>query len=150
MREVHLITVGALRDDQLEILEKDYSKRILNFKLSIHEVKAHAEDLEKEGREVLKKLAEISPSRKLILLKENGKKFDSPKFSKWFFDHLENSQHIVLVIGGASGHGEEVLKLTHEALSLSDMTFPHKIARLLLIEQLYRAETIFKHHPYHK
>lgn len=152
MREVHLITVGALKDTNLESLEKDYLKRLTLFKFHIHELKAHSEDLNKEAKEVLKKLNDIGKvsSRKIILLEERGKKFNSPKFSSWFNDFLENHDPIIFIIGGAAGHGKEVLDLPHDSLSLSEMTFPHKIARLLLIEQIYRAETIIKGHPYHK
>ncbi|MCK6596315.1 MAG: 23S rRNA (pseudouridine(1915)-N(3))-methyltransferase RlmH [Bacteriovoracaceae bacterium] len=152
MREVHLITVGALKDTNLEFLENDYLKRLTLFKFSIHELKAHSEDLNKEAKEVIKKLNDIgkASSRKIVLLEERGKKFSSPKFSEWFNDFLENHDPIIFIIGGAAGHGKEVLDLPHASLSLSEMTFPHKIARLLLIEQIYRAETIIKGHPYHK
>jgi 23S rRNA (pseudouridine1915-N3)-methyltransferase len=54
------------------------------------------------------------------------------------------------VINGAAGPGSELVKKAHVQISLSELTFPHKLARLILIEQLYRAETIQAKHPYHK
>lgn len=152
MREVHLITVGALKDSNLETLENDYIKRISTFKFSIHELKSYSEDLSKEAKEVLKKLSDIGKnnSRKIILLQEKGKQFDSPTFAHWLNDLHTKHDTLIFIIGGAAGHGEEVLNLPHQSLSLSLLTYPHKIARLLLIEQLYRAETIQKGHPYHK
>lgn len=152
MRDVHIITVGALRDSNLEFLETDYIKRISTFKLNIHELKAHSEDLNKEAKEVLKKLIEIGKvnSRKIVLMEERGKQFNSTNFANWFAELLTNSDPIIFIIGGAAGHGNEVLNLPHVSFSLSMLTYPHKLARLLLIEQLYRAETIHKGHPYHK
>lgn len=152
MREVHLITVGALKDSNLETLENDYIKRISTFKFSIHELKAHSEDLTKEAKEVTKKLSDIGKinSRKIILMEEKGKQFNSLKFSEWFNELQTNHDPLIFIIGGAAGHGEEVLSLPHLSLSLSLLTYPHKLARLLLIEQLYRSETILKGHPYHK
>jgi len=86
----------------------------------------------------------------LVLLKEQGKMFESSEFSSWLNSELQKAPKIIFVIGGASGHGEALLKLPHFALSLSPMTFPHKLARLLFVEQLYRAQTIRDKHPYHK
>lgn len=152
MREVHLITVGALKDSNLESLEKDYTKRISTFKFSIHELKAHSEDLNKEAKEVLKKLSDIGKvsSRKIVLMEEKGKQFTSPKFAEWFNELQSIHDPLIFIIGGAAGHGQEVLELPHSSLSLSLLTYPHKLARLLLIEQFYRTETILKGHPYHK
>lgn len=151
MREVHLITVGKLKDSHYESIEKDYLKRINAFKLSIHEVKTHAEDVDKEATEVLKKIQDNSKgSFKLITMMEKGKDYNSPDFSKWFFELLEDQAPIFFVIGGAAGHGEQVLEATTHKLSLGKLTYPHKLARVLLIEQLYRAQTISTGHPYHK
>ncbi len=152
MREVHLITVGALKDSNLESLENDYLKRFSSFKFLIHELRAHSEDLTKEAKEVTKKLTEINKvsSRKIILMEEKGKQFTSPKFAEWLNELQTSSDPLIFIIGGASGHGDEVQKLPHLSLSLSTLTYPHKLARLLLVEQLYRAETILKGHPYHK
>ncbi len=153
MKEVHLITVGKLKDKSIESLENDYIKRLKSPKLKIHEVKSHSENLKKEAEEVLKKVADISKEAtpNLILMAENGDLHDSAKFSKWFYNLVENKQEkLIMIIGGAAGHGDEVLKMANAKLSLSPLTYPHKLARLLLVEQLYRAQTIHQGHPYHK
>ncbi|EQC45936.1 putative rRNA large subunit m3Psi methyltransferase RlmH [Bacteriovorax sp. BSW11_IV] len=153
MKEVHLISVGKIKDKNIDILEADYLKRLKNPLLKLHEVKSHAENLTLEGDEVLKRIDDICKggSAYVILLAENGKIYDSPQFSKWYYDLIENrSETIVLVIGGASGHGPKVIERANAKLSLSPLTFPHKMARLILIEQLYRAQTIYQGHPYHK
>lgn len=151
MRDLHLITVGKLKDKHIEKLEDDYLKRLKLPKLKIHEVKSHSENLQLEANEVLKKIDDIAKNAFVVLMAENGNLYDSPKFSNWLYNHIETKQEpIILVIGGASGHGEEVLKRANGKLSLSPLTYPHKLARLLLVEQLYRAQTIFQNHPYHK
>ena len=150
MKDLHLIVVGKLKDKNLEALEDNYLKRIKAPKLHIHEVKSHKENLDLEANEVEKKLNDIGATFP-ILLAESGQLFDSPKMSKWLFNLLETkSEKIVFIIGGASGHGEKVLKRASQKLSLSPLTYPHKLARVLFVEQIYRALTINSGHPYHK
>ena len=151
MKKIHIITVGKLRDKNLIEIEKNYLGRISTFSVEIHELRSHDEKLEIEAKEVLTQVSQLklSPSQ-VILLKENGQSYDSPSFSQWVMKKLEHQDQFALVFGGAAGHGQSVLNFTSKGLSLSKMTFPHQIARVLLAEQLYRSETIFKGHPYHK
>lgn len=151
MKDLHLIVVGKLGDKNISQLEEDYLKRLTTPKLHIHEVRAHSENLTAEAKEVLNKLSEISKNESLfvVLLTEIGKQFSSIEFSKWLSDKNQ-TQSIVFIIGGASGHGDAVIKESHFKLSLSELTYPHKLARLLLVEQIYRAQTIKSNHPYNK
>lgn len=153
MKEVHILSVGKLRDKNLLALENEYLKRIKVFNVIHHELKTHEENLDLESLEVSKKISDIEKTgkAKIFLLAEKGKEFDSPSFSNWLFSNLEEtSKNLILVIGGASGHGDKAISLSHGSISLGKLTFPHQIARMLLAEQLYRAETIFQSHPYHK
>ncbi len=147
-RELHLIVVGKLKDSHLEAVEADYLKRITNPPLIIHEVKASAENKEAEGEAILRKMRELG-STHLIVMSEWGKKRTSVDFANWSKDLIEKQTKPVFVIAGAEGFSDEVLKTAKEKISLSDLTFPHKIARILLVEQLYRAQTIRTGHPYH-
>lgn len=151
MKDIHLIVVGKLADKNISELENDYLKRIISPKFTIHEVKSYSENLELEAREVKSKISDICKNENpfIVLLMEKGKQFTSPDFSKWLFEKNQ-TQKIVFIIGGAAGHGDEILKMGNFKLSLSEMTFPHKIARLLFVEQIYRAVTIKDGHPYHK
>lgn len=151
-KTVHLIVVGKLKDKNLETIENSYLKRINNPDLKIHEVKARAENKIAEGQEVLKKVKDIckDSSAHLVALCEFGKERESVDFSKWLFDKIENQpQHIIFLIAGAEGHSEEIMNQVSDKVSLSKLTFPHKIARILFIEQFYRAITIKNNHPYH-
>jgi len=146
-----LIVVGKLGDQNIEELERDYYKRLTSPKLTIHEVRAHSENLAKEAKEVTAKINDLSKDENpyVVLLAENGKQFTSVNFSKWLFALCE-TQRIIFVIGGASGHGQEVIDRAQFRLSLSELTYPHKLARLLFVEQIYRAQTIKAGHPYNK
>ena len=153
MKELNLIVVGQLKDQNLLALEEHYLKQIKAFKLNIHEIKSQKEDVTIEASLVLKKIDQLNPNSKgmVILLSEKGKQMDSVSFSRWLYNHFEKTAgSLFLIIGGSTGFGEDLLSKSNEKISLSMLTFPHKMARLILIEQLYRAQTINTNHPYHK
>lgn len=150
-RQIHLIVVGKLKDTHLEAIETDYLKRINNPELIIHELKASAENKEAEGEAILKKIRDLSMGGAvhLVAMSEWGKKRTSVEFANWTSSLLERQAKIIFLISGAEGFAEEVLKNCQEKISLSELTFPHKLARIILVEQLYRAQTIRTGHPYH-
>lgn len=152
MKTIHLIVVGKNKDKSYLALEADYLKRLKSFDLKIHEVKSHEERLDQEAEEVLKKLQGLKKNTLLpfFLLTERGKQYNSKKFSEFISQNFDRLQDFALIIGGASGHGEVLYEKAEGEISLSPLTFPHKMARLILIEQIYRAETILSGHPYNK
>jgi 23S rRNA (pseudouridine1915-N3)-methyltransferase len=93
-------------------------------------------------------LAALQPGEQLVVMAEEGQTFDSPAFA----ERLDGSgsERLVFVIGGAEGIDPALKARASWKLSLSPMTFPHELARLLLLEQLYRALTIQQGGPYHK
>jgi len=93
-------------------------------------------------------LAALQPGEQLVVMAEEGQTFDSPAFA----ERLEGSgsERLVFVIGGAEGIDPALKARASWKLSLSPMTFPHELARLLLVEQLYRALSIQQGGPYHK
>lgn len=86
----------------------------------------------------------------VVALDEHGKQYDSVGFSKNVGQWTMANKEITFVIGQAEGLPKEVLERCHEKLSLSMMTFPTQLVRLIFVEQLYRAFTIIKNEPYHK
>lgn len=146
---VHLVAVGKLKDQNYINLENEWLKRLGNPKLEIHEVRANADNPEAEGNEVLKKIQNLSKSFAIFLLAENGKEFDSHEFANWLVGQWQQPADLFLVLGGARGHGQKLSDLATGRISLSKLTFPHKMARLVLVEQYYRAQTIINNHPYH-
>lgn len=100
-----------------------------------------------EGEQFLKK---ITQQDIVILLDEKGKQTTSLEFSQFLQQRLNSGvKQIVFVIGGAFGFSEAVYQRAQFSISMSKMTFPHKLARLLFAEQLYRAFSILKGEPYH-
>jgi len=146
--KIDLIVVGKLKDKNLQAIEAEYTKRLPQGMFLIHEVKAHSDQISQEHLAIEKKILSLKkPHSKIYALTEWGEHFSSLEFSKLFFrqDHI----HIICVIAGAHGHSEDFLKNVNKKVSLSKLTFPHRIARILFIEQIYRAYTIDKGHPYH-
>ncbi len=90
----------------------------------------------------------ISKNEILVTLNENGQSFTSKQLAAKLLN--SHNQNIIFVIGGASGLPPSLNNSASWQLSLSPLTFPHEIARLLLVEQLYRAKTITQKGPYHK
>ena len=90
----------------------------------------------------------ISKNETLVTLNENGQSFTSKQLATKLLNSY--NQKIIFVIGGASGLSPSLNNSASWQLSLSPLTFPHEIARLLLIEQLYRAKNITQGGPYHK
>lgn len=87
----------------------------------------------------------------IVLLDERGRSMSSLAFAQSLREDRDNGiKSIAFLIGGADGHGEEARKAAHRQLSLSPLTLPHGLVRIVLAEQLYRAITIITGHPYHR
>lgn len=153
---ITLINVGKTENKHLDILLADYINRLnrfVKFKVetvplprSIGKCKP-AQVKHIEGEMILKhcKTADF-----IILLDEKGKEFTSQGFSGYIQKKLNmGSRNLCFVSGGAYGFSEQVYQKANECLSLSKMTTTHQLVRLFFVEQLYRAFTILKGHPYH-
>ncbi len=106
------------------------------------------EAVREEGARILEKL---SPSDLVVALAIDGRQYGSAELAEKLDRWLQTGKkRLVFVIGGSDGLSEPVLERADEKLSVSKMTFPHQLARVILLEQLYRAETILNHITYHK
>ena len=100
-----------------------------------------------EGKQLL---AALESSDHVVLLDEHGTERTSMDFSGWLQRRMASgSKRVVFVVGGPYGFSPEVYDRANEKISLSKMTFPHELVRLVFVEQLYRAFTILRHEPYH-
>lgn len=151
-----LLTVGKTDTGPLEKLLADFQKRVNRYIPFEMETAADIRGGGKLGPEVLREkeaagvLKKLQPTDVVWLLDEKGKEFTS----RGFASHLQKCMNtgpkrLVLVIGGAYGHGEGLKQRARERISLSKMTFNHQVVRLLAVEQLYRAFSILKGDPYH-
>lgn len=101
----------------------------------------------KDDKKLLLKL-KIEKNPLIILLDEHGQEMNSPQFSSFIFNH--QSQQVHFILGECFGFSPDILKLKSSKLSLSKLTFTYQHARLLLAEQLYRAQQIYIKSSYHK
>ena len=138
--KIRIIAVGKLKKGYVAEGVKDFESRILHY--------VPVEIIEVEGKDVPKYL---SPKFFNIALDRNGKQFNSEDFAKFIEEKMVYfKKDIAFFIGGADGFSGDFVKSCDFSLSFSKMTFPHEIARLLLLEQIYRAFTIIKGERYHK
>lgn len=131
----------------IELFEKRLKKP---FNLS-WDILPHSNFSEEKAREeeTVRILAKIKPSDFVILLDERGKNISSPELAKMLLNGFVNSQNFVIVIGGAFGVSEELRQRANFVWSLSRLVFPHQIVRLILVEQIYRAQEISSGGKYH-
>lgn len=154
--KISLMQVGGTVDKYLKSGVDEYVKRLSHYtKFTIVEIsdlknasKLSREELKKkEGQEILKK---INPEDIVILLDERGKLYSSEEFASFIQAKMNQStKSLIFVIGGAFGFSEDVYNRANGKISLSKMTFSHRMIRLLFTEQLYRAFTILRNEPYH-
>jgi 23S rRNA (pseudouridine1915-N3)-methyltransferase len=100
-----------------------------------------------EGRRLL---GAVAPADHVIALDEHGRQLTTRELATWLATRIGAAQDLAFLIGGPDGLAREVLARSDFSLSLSRLTLPHALARVLLSEQLYRAHTILTHHPYHR
>ena len=136
-----ILAVGKVRRSWIQDGIELYRKRLPG--LEIIEIRDSTPDKEAESIR-----ASLRPNEHLIALMEEGNAVGSIPFARRL-DQLGN-QRLAFVIGGADGLSNELKGRAHWQLSLSPMTFPHELARLMLIEQLFRAQAILQGSPYHR
>ncbi len=131
----------------IELFEKRLKKPFdLKWEILPHSNFAEEKAREEETQRIL---AKIKPSDFVILLDERGKNISSPELAKMLSNGFVNSQNFVIVIGGAFGVSEELRQRANFVWSLSKLVFPHQIVRLILVEQIYRAQEISSGGKYH-
>ena len=136
-----IIAIGKIKKKWIQAGIDSYLYRLPGLK--VIEIK---DSTKKKEEYIIKEI--LKKNEVLVTLNENGKKLSSKQLSKKLL--ASNNQNITFVIGGATGLSSSLNSFASWQLSLSPLTFPHEIARLLLVEQLYRAKTITQGGPYHK
>jgi 23S rRNA (pseudouridine1915-N3)-methyltransferase len=144
--QITLSVIGKLKDPALKSLFEEYKKR-LEWKIALQEFEGKVSP-QKEGELLLKSLP---PSTFLIILDEKGENLRSEEFAELLKNiQLHHQGKVAFVIGGPDGLSDNVKAKAQKSLSLGSMTWPHLLVRVMLMEQLYRAQQILKGHPYHR
>ncbi|MFZ2446574.1 MAG: 23S rRNA (pseudouridine(1915)-N(3))-methyltransferase RlmH [Syntrophobacteraceae bacterium] len=154
---IHLVFVGKTGFRDLESAIGRYVERLGHYcPVRVHYVKAEKitpgmnEDTVRlrEGERIAKL---VNRQGRLVVLDQGGSDLDSPGLARFMRKHLESGvSEMWIAVGGPVGVSRELLKSADSVISLSKMTFAHDLARLVLVEQLYRAFTILRGEPYHK
>lgn len=153
---IHIIAVGQRMPDWVNKAYNEYHKRLPSaYQPNLKQVSAEKRSkscnsetiLQREGKRILQALP---PQCHSVVLDRNGKNRTTLEFSRALNDWANQSTDVAFLIGGPEGLSKQCLQQADEQWSLSAMTFPHPLVRVMLIEQLYRAWAILNNMPYHR
>jgi 23S rRNA (pseudouridine1915-N3)-methyltransferase len=138
--------IGKTKEPAIQALTDEYLKRISRY-VSVEGITVRDETglLALAGRS-----GKSSAKSTLVLMDSRGKEFSSEQFAQFLVDYQDrNPLPLIFAIGSADGFSAETKAAAQRTISLGKMTLPHELARVVLLEQVYRAFTILKGHPYH-
>jgi 23S rRNA (pseudouridine1915-N3)-methyltransferase len=153
---IHLIAVGQKMPAWVDQACADFLKRLpRELQLNTIEVpllkRGKNPDIQRIVRDESRKVLDVVPAGcSLVALDVKGGRLSTEKLATTLNNWMQQGQDIAIVIGGPDGLSNELLQQADQAVSLSDMTFPHPLVRIIIVEQLYRAWTILNNHPYHR
>ncbi len=154
MVRIRVVAVGRDRSGLYAPAVEEYARRISRYArfeiVEVSEARKYAgtpRAKEEEGEAIL---ARLDSREELVALDERGKEHTSLELARRLQAWIEGGRDVALAIGGSDGLSQAVLSRARERIALSRLTLAHRLARLVLVEQLYRALTILKGEPYHK
>lgn len=153
--QITIAAVGRIKKSPLRTAQEDYLKRLKRYStVSLSEVKdavgrgfPNSVAMQREGDALLKA---TTKARRRIILTPDGRNVSSKEFARSLQRQIELYGQLAFLLGGPLGFSPEVKEAADDRLSLSSLTFPHELARIMFLEQLYRAFTILRGEPYHK
>ncbi|MDD1605658.1 MAG: 23S rRNA (pseudouridine(1915)-N(3))-methyltransferase RlmH [Methylococcaceae bacterium] len=154
--QIHLISVGNRMPSWVQQGYDEYAKRLpRECELVLKEIPAGKRGKNSDIVRIVKEegermIAAIPQNTHVVTLDIPGKPWTTPELAGAMQRWLEGGQSVSLLIGGPEGLADEVKPLARESWSLSKLTFPHPLVRIVVAEQLYRAWSILHNHPYHR
>lgn len=148
---ITVISIGKKHESWIEAGVERFEKRLkkpfdVTWLLLPHSALDDAAARQEESERILSR---IDATAFVVLMDERGDEFDSPRAARLFDSIFTTSRPIYIVIGGAYGVDDRLHQRADVIWSLSPLVFPHQLVRLILIEQIYRAQQITAGHPYH-
>lgn len=154
--KIYLLAIGTKMPDWVSNAYQEYAHR-MPAKCSLQLVEIQAEKRSRNSnvqsiktKEADKLKAAIPSNCRVVALDVKGQSWSTEKLATRLQDWMMSGQDIALLVGGPDGLTQELIQLAQEKWSLSNLTFPHPLVRVILAEQLYRAYTITENHPYHR
>ena len=157
--KLKVISIGQLKNNPILEIQKDYESRILNLSksvgiksLEIKELpiskKSSIKERQKEEAKII--FQYIKQDNFNIFLDGKGENINSVEVSQIISKSSFDGKNLVFFIGGPDGFDEKIIKVANKTVSFGRVTWPHKLIRIMLLEQLYRGITILNNHPYHR
>ncbi|MFV9616818.1 MAG: 23S rRNA (pseudouridine(1915)-N(3))-methyltransferase RlmH [Gammaproteobacteria bacterium] len=154
--KINLIAIGNKMPGWVDVASNDFIKR-LPAEIKINTIllplikRGKNPDIPRIIRDESRKILSVVPKNSLlVVLDVLGKPVTTINFSSMLDIWLQQGQDISIVIGGPDGVSDELLSQARQKISLSALTFPHPLVRVILLEQIYRAWSILNNHPYHR
>lgn len=153
---ITVVAVGGVKRPLSEVADEYLRRAGFYWRIQVIEVASGAGSgdasparvREAEGERIL---ARLPHPGEVVLLTREGKSMDSRRFAGFLEEHaIRSTPDVSFVVGGAFGHGDAIRERAEREISISAATLPHELARVVLLEQIYRAGTILKNEPYHK
>ncbi|HEX5161248.1 MAG TPA: 23S rRNA (pseudouridine(1915)-N(3))-methyltransferase RlmH [Steroidobacteraceae bacterium] len=143
---VRILAVGTRMPGWVTTAYEDYTRRMRkDMRVDLEEIPVGRVKADEE-----KRLLERIGDDYLVALDERGKSLTTLQLAKWLGERQQDGRNLTFVIGGPDGLGPNVLLKAALRWSLSALTFPHAMVRVILAEQLYRAHSVLQNHPYHR
>jgi 23S rRNA (pseudouridine1915-N3)-methyltransferase len=143
---VRILAVGTRMPAWVSTAYEDYTGRLrASMRVDLEEL-----PVGKSKAEEQKRFLERIGDDYLVALDEHGKSRTTAALAKWLAERIQEGRNLSFVIGGPDGLGPDILERAAWRWSLSPLTFPHAMVRVLLAEQLYRAHSVLHNHPYHR
>lgn len=157
--KLKVISIGQLKNNPILEIQRDYESRILNLSksvgiknLEIKELpiskKSSIKERQKEEAKIISQ--HIKQNNLNLFLDGKGENINSVDISQIISKSSFDGKDLVFFIGGPDGFDEKIIKVANKIISFGRVTWPHKLIRIMLLEQLYRGITILNNHPYHR
>ena len=149
--EILILSIGKATKEYRPLM--DHWLKMIKYPITQKELSSRKSNLSHEAQKIEEAniiKQSILKNSFVIALDPLGATMNSEKFSTCIERNFEAARNITFIIGGAYGLAKDLVSSADMTLSLSAMTMPHLLAKLMLIEQIYRAQTIIENHPYHK
>ena len=154
--QIHLISIGQKMPGWVKQGYEEYAKRMPHeCELILKEIPAGKRGKNSDVNRIVRDegermLAALPKNGHIVTLDVPGKPWTTPNLAKAMKIWLESGQDIALMVGGPEGLADSVKQVAKQSWSLSNLTFPHPLVRIVVAEQIYRAWSIINHHPYHR
>jgi len=154
--QIHLISVGQKMPSWVKQGYEEYAKRMpRECELILKEIPAGKRGKNSDVARITRDegermLAALPKNAHIVTLDVPGKQWSTPRLAESMQNWLVSGQDIALLVGGPEGLADSVKELAKESWSLSNLTFPHPLVRIVVAEQIYRAWSIINNHPYHR